>query len=153
MRLSPWVREFAQKNIIKLGPCHLDTSLRLSPLLRKFVQKNVIKIGPCHLEWGKKMVSPSARDPGNLTLPLTCFLYLLTYFLGKYWTISLEYTFVSCFQFWWKCCCLDPAGSFSRIVHFFPISSYRISRTAWHVPGPNLPFPWKIGRFLGLISM
>ena len=58
------MREFAQKNIIKLGPCHLDTSLRLSPLLRKFVQKNVIKIGPCHLEWGKKMVSPSARDPG-----------------------------------------------------------------------------------------
>ncbi len=35
-------------------PCHLDTSLRLSPLLRKFVQKNVIKIGPCHLEWGEK---------------------------------------------------------------------------------------------------
>ena len=54
-----------QKNIIKLGPCHLDTSLRLSPLLRKFVQKNFIKIGPCHLEWGKKMVSPSARDPGS----------------------------------------------------------------------------------------
>ena len=26
------------------------------------MQKIFIKIGPCHLEWGKKMVSPSARD-------------------------------------------------------------------------------------------
>ena len=35
------MREFEQKNIIKLGPCHLDTSLRLSPLLRKLYYRGV----------------------------------------------------------------------------------------------------------------